>query len=68
MAAVKKNFKCVEIERENEKDDTVDTSSIKHEISHFYVASRPSRSYRKGKEMYTKKRDAHAESLFCSFR
>ena len=44
------------------------TRLTKHEISHFYVASCPSRSYRKGKEMYTKKSDAHAESLFCSFR
>ena len=44
MVAVKKNLKFVQIEYENEKDDTLDTSSIKHEISDFYVASRPSRT------------------------
>ena len=48
IVAVKKNLKFVYIEYENEKDDTLDTSSIKHEIRNFYVvASRPSRT---GKE------------------
>ena len=47
MVAVKMNLKFLQIEYENEKDDTLDTSSIKHEIRNFYVESRPSRT---GKE------------------